>query len=329
MNRKVLFTVFKLAFLSGALWWLSRTVDIHRVGGLLTQADPSFLIGGLLLSVAPLLLAGYRWSLLLNAVAIPIATRSLISIVYVGQFFTLFVPGLAGDDVTRALYISRLAPGRVREALTTVAIDRGLGLCSLFLVALVAIPANWTVLSAQPHVRWACTLFLGVALFILIGCGSFFLLPQRYLTQIVEWIRAKFPNSRTLQDVCSVANALVVQRHAVLTCLLSAIFTQIILCGVFWLAGQAVRVDLSLLKWMSFVPIILLSNLLPITFAGVGIRDYLLLLFIPATQFDPDRVAAVSLLMLAFGIITALLGGAVYVCFRPASRTKAVEVEVA
>ena len=327
MNRKVLFTGLKLAFLVVALWWLSQKVDLHGVFSILAKADSSILLAALLLSACPIIIAGCRWFLLLRAIGIQTSVRSLISVVYVGQFFTLFVPGLAGDDVTRGLYISRLAPKRIREALTTVVIDRGIGMSSLFLLAMVAIPSNWAVLSAQNNIRWACSAFFCLGLVILIGCLTFFGLPHRPLESLIHWLRIRIPQSRTIQDVCAVASALVLKRHAVLGCLAGAIFTQALICGMFWLSGRAVGVEMSLLAWMSFVPLILVSNLLPITFAGVGVRDYLLLLFIPATQVSPDRVLASSLLILALGFITALCGGLIYVLYRPATKVDVLSAD--
>ncbi len=329
MNRKVLFTTLKLAFLSTALWWLSRKVDLHGVGGVLAQASPSFLVSGFLLLSCTGVIAGYRWFLLLRAIGVPIPLKSLVSIVYVGQFFALFVPGTAGDDVTRALYISRLAPKRIREVLTTVVIDRGLGMCSIFLVAMVSIPSNWSVLAAHDKMRWICSIFFGLGLVILVGCLAFFLLSRKRLEALIHWVRQRLLHSKIVQDICAVASALVLKRGAVLGCLVGGLTTQVVLSGVFCVAARAVGVNLPLLAWMSFVPIILLSNLLPITFAGVGVRDYLLLLFIPATLANPDRVLASSLLILALGIVSALLGGLIYVLYRPAAKEDPVLVEAA
>ena len=329
MNRKVLFTVLKLAFLCGALWWLSRKVDLQGVGVIFSKANPSTFAGGLLLLSCTGIIAGYRWFLLLRAIGVPISLRSLISIVYVGQFFALFVPGTAGDDVTRALYISRLAPQRIREVLTTVVIDRGLGMCSIFLVAMVSIPFNWEVLAAHEKVRWGCTVFFGAGLLVFLGCLGFFVLPKPHLETLIHWVRQRLARSKTAQDVCAVASALILRRAAVLGCLLGGLTTQVVISGVFCVAARAVGVNLPLLAWMSFVPIILLSNLLPITFAGVGVRDYLLLLFIPATLASPDRVLASSLSVLAIGMVGALFGGVIYVFYRPAAKADAVLVEAA
>ena len=65
----------------------------------------------------------------------------------IAQFFSIFLPGSAGDDLTRMLYISRLAPGRVGEACATVLLDRFIGLTSVLLLALFCVPWQWSLMS--------------------------------------------------------------------------------------------------------------------------------------------------------------------------------------
>jgi hypothetical protein len=81
-----------------------------------------------------------------------------------------------------------------------------------------------------------------------------------------------------------------------------------------------VGIELPLFSWMSFVPVIVASSALPITFAGIGVREYLLLLFVgsAAVAVDQERILAASLLVLALGLLMALLGGVVYLLYRPA-----------
>jgi len=62
---------------------------------------------------------------------------------------------------------------------------------------------------------------------------------------------------------------------------------------------------------------------LPITFAGIGVRDYLLFLFLGSSlNGGGDRLAALSLLLLGYTLFSALVGGVVYLFYRakPASR---------
>src|SRR4029453_15432723 len=94
-----------------------------------------------------MVIAGWRWQRLLQIFDITVPLKSLICIVPIGQFFAVFLPASPGDDLTRMLYISRIAPGRVGEACTTVVLDRGFGLSSILLLALLGIPWQWSVLA--------------------------------------------------------------------------------------------------------------------------------------------------------------------------------------
>jgi uncharacterized membrane protein YbhN (UPF0104 family) len=102
----------------------------------------------------------------------------------------------------------------------------------------------------------------------------------------------------------------------------AALFTQSMICVVFYLAARAVGIELPLLSWMSFVPVIVASGALPITFAGIGVREYLLLLFVGGTAagVDQERILAASILILAIAVAMALIGGMVYLVYRPVAK---------
>jgi hypothetical protein len=98
----------------------------------------------------------------------------------------------------------------------------------------------------------------------------------------------------------------------------AAVITQLIHCGVFYLAGLSVGIRTPLLIWMTFVPIVLASNALPITIAGVGVREYLLVLFLGVIAgVDSERAIAASFVIFAMILMMCLLGGLLYIFYRP------------
>jgi cbb3-type cytochrome oxidase subunit 3 len=81
-----------------------------------------------------------------------------------------------------------------------------------------------------------------------------------------------------------------------------------------------------LLIWLTFVPIVLASNALPITVAGIGVREYLLVLFLGVIAgVDSERAIATSFVIFAMILMMCLLGGLLYIFYRP--KRKAVTVE--
>ncbi len=153
-KRRTAFFVAKIIFAVFVIAWLFHKIDLGRVWSSVRDAHGAPIVLGIILSLTTVAIAGWRWQRLLGIFDITISLKSLICIVPIGQFFAIFLPGSTGDDLTRMLYISRLAPGRVGEACTTVLLDRCIGLSSILLLALLGIPWQWKMLSTSSQTYW-------------------------------------------------------------------------------------------------------------------------------------------------------------------------------
>lgn len=324
MNRKVLSTLIKILVVTAAMVWLRGKVDFAGVGRVLAAANARFLGLAALLFWVPIFIAGFRWHVLLKTLDIALPFPVLASVIHIGQFFAVLLPGVAGDDGTRFFYISRLAQGRAKQACSTVLLDRLLGFASLFILTTICIPLNWNVLASQPATRWVGVGFLAAGVSML-SLGAFFLLcKQSVLERFALKIQSLFPGSALISELSEVALAFAGNRGRLCVVCAAALVTQVLICGAFWSAGNALGIHLPLWGWMSFVPVILVASVLPITFAGIGVRDYLLFLFLGSSMqagVAADQVAALSLLFLVFALLLAVIGGLVYLVYKPGAKT--------
>jgi hypothetical protein len=63
---------------------------------------------------------------------------------------------------------------------------------------------------------------------------------------------------------------------------------------------------------------------LPITFAGLGVREYLLVLFLGVlAQVESERALAASFMAFSMILAVCLFGGLLYIFYRPAQRLAA------
>jgi hypothetical protein len=70
---------------------------------------------------------------------------------------------------------------------------------------------------------------------------------------------------------------------------------------------------------------VLAANALPITIAGLGVREYLLVLFLGVTaQVESERALAASFVTFAMILAVCLLGGLLYVFYRPKTQIERV-----
>jgi len=323
-KRQIAFLLAKIAFAAAVLTWLFHKVDASRVLNSIRGAARAPILLGIMLGLFTIVIAGWRWRRWLAIFAIDIPLRSLICIAQIGQFFLMFLPGPVGDDFTRMLYISRLAPGRVGEACTTVLLDRCTGLASILVLAALCIPWQWSLLAASQQTHWMALVILcaGAALFVF---GALFFLTGHPTHQWFEKRLRSLPAHSLRDEAARIWGLLCINKRRLAQVFAAALVTQLLLCVLFYLAGISVGIRLPLLSWLTFVPIVLAANALPLTVAGLGVREYLLVLFLGVTaHVEGERALAASFVVFAIILAVCLFGGLLYIFYRPAQRLAAV-----
>ena len=318
MNRRqAAFLIAKLAFAIAVFAWLSRKVDTSRVWGVLREAQRAPVILGIALFLLTVVIAAWRWHRLLAIVGISIPLRSLFCIVQIGQFFAVFLPGPTGDDLTRMLYISRLAKGRIGEACTTVLIDRLIGLASVLALALVCIPWHWHLLATSRQTYWIAVGILGAGGAVLVF-GTIFFVSGHPTERWFHRCLGRLPAHNLRDEVTRIWGLLCANKRSVGKIVGAAVTTQLLACMFFFLAGLAVGIRAPFHVWLGFVPIVLAANAVPITVAGLGVREYLLVLFLGVLgRVEGERALAASIVVLSMTLAICLIGGILYLFYRP------------
>jgi uncharacterized protein (TIRG00374 family) len=319
-KRQIAFLVAKIAFAGAVITWLFHKVDASRVWLVVRDAHraPIFLALGLcFLMIA---LASWRWHRLLRIFDVAIPIRSLFCIVQIGQFFVMFLPGPAGDDLTRMLYISRLAPDRLGEACTTVVIDRCIGLASVLLLAVCCVPWQWSVLASTSQTHWIALVIVAAGAAACIGGAVFFLAGHPTHRWLERRLRSR-PAHSLRDEVARIWGLSCDNKAAIGKVIAAAVITQLLNGALFYLAGASVGIKVPFFVWLTFAPIVLAASALPITIAGIGVREYLLVLFLGLlANVDSARALAASFVMFSMMLAICLLGGLLYVFYRPKAK---------
>ncbi len=318
-KKQAIFPIAKVLFALAVVAWLVHKIDLARVWSNVRDAHPLPFVLGITLSLSTVVIAGWRWKRLLEIFAINIPLKSLVCVVPIGAFFAIFLPGSTGDDLTRMLYISRLAPGRVGEACTSVIMDRCIGLTAILLLGLVCVPWQWSVLSTSSQTRWIALIILSVGACVCLGWAVFFVAGHATHRWYAKRLKAR--PAHTLRDEAARIWGLLCDNKIVVAKLLgAALIAQLIQSVSFYLAGVAVGIHESLAVWLTFLPIVLAANALPITIAGLGVREYLLILFLGVIAgVESEQAFAASFVMFSMILTISLLGGLLYIFYRPKS----------
>ena len=261
-----------------------------------------------------------RWRLVLAVQGLHLSLGRATGISLVAHFFNSFLLGSTGGDLLKAYFAAAETAHKKAEAVTTVVVDRLLGLFAMLLFVSLMALANWNVVMSQQRFMAMMLVVLGM-LFAsgLVVVLSFWAGPTGTRLKF-EALLAKLPKGDVLVRCIEACHAFgekpgFLPRVLGWSMLLSmACVLQIVALG-FGLGlpmGEHFRVLLLI------VPAIICISALPITPSGIGVRENLYVWLLSATAIGIEAKAALSLSLLAFAgsLLWSLIGGAVYLAFR-------------
>jgi uncharacterized membrane protein YbhN (UPF0104 family) len=195
------------------------------------------------------------------------------------------------------------ASTRTGRAIASVLIDRGFGvLATLGYAALgfVLLPHPFEILDG-PNVRWHTPEPAVISLAIAAAAAAILLLSRS------RRVRSLWRDGRiTLRNLAHSPRLLA------RTLALSVVSQGLIVLLWYTLArGMSFMLPVSFFLWA--VPIVSLSALLPVTFAGLGVREGAWLVLLASSGIPPADIVAYSLLYFGCNLLVGVIGGILFV----------------
>jgi hypothetical protein len=305
MKRKQLLNILKIIVSVGLLIFIFSGLDSAAFFEAVGRANPWWLLAALAMMMLGVVIRAYRWQILLAAISVHVSLVELTNIYFIGFLFNNLLPSGLGGDAMRMLELSRHSE-RGSDAVTSVVVDRFLGLSALQAIALMALVADWEAVP-PPVAYFTVAIFLG-------GLVGGLLLINRPLYQT---LRTNLSLFRRLSDIKMIGNlAESFQRYPLNALgrayLVSFVFNiSLIAMNIFIGLGLGARATLA--HYAIFVPITSLVLLLPISFAGLGVREETYRQLFSQVGVPAEIAVAMSLLVYVFGnLCTGLIGGIIY-----------------
>jgi len=331
--KRIVLTTIQILVTLGLLYLVFH--DPHKraqMAAALKTADYVWLIPSALSVGAAFLLQTQRWRLLLRVQGVDMGWWRTVRVYFIGAFFNLFLPGNTGGDLVKIFYAMRETASKKSGALLSVLVDRMMGLVALVAVASVLCSLRFPLINSHPATR----ALLGTLVLIL--GGSFALVVAGFLVdrfhlakKIPHWL----PLHAKIVDL-SAAFSIYARDPKVLgaTFGLSVPAHLLIFLSIYFVAqafgilpGLGGLVDI-----FSVLPIINTIAALPVSVAGIGVRENLFQQIFLDLFGTPESVAAmVSLTGFLMQVFWGLIGGAIYMMYRPSGglHLKEMEEEVA
>ena len=300
--KKQWFNLLKILVSAGLLvYLLFFKTDLGRLVQIIRAASWGYLIAAAALMIAGTALRAVRWQVLLNALDIHVPIRRLTELYFVGAFFNIFMPTGLGGDAVKMVELSRTT-GKVPEAIGTTLVDRAIGLWTLFVMALVALPFSVHLLPAKSVPEILAVILVGVI-------GGWVVMG----TPLIPWLggKVRLPGQDKLARFYRSISQL---GYAALgkACLVSVVFNlMLIVFNLLIALGLGVHQPLGV--FLLFVPIISLSLALPISIGGLGVREGVYVYLFGIVGVGSSLSLSMGLTnYLITNIVVGLLGGLWY-----------------
>lgn len=309
-KRKGLLSIaLKLVFsFSIIIYLLLKVVPIQEVLGALKDIHLFWLALSFSLHALGLIISAYRWQILIRAQGDDVPLGFLAKSYLVGNFFNLFLPTRFGGDVVRIWDGSRYSRSLLKSS-AIVLVERFTGIIILLIFAFMASLFRLDMARRLPII-WI-SLLVGF-----LGLFTAFL----FLTPLVRFLLLKIPEKGILLKI----NAKALEFHKIvlvyrekrtpfMRALFWAFLLQVNVILHYWLAGKAFSLDIRIVDYFIFIPIILLILTIPVTISGLGLREVIFIEIFKSYGIASQIAFSFSLIVdFVFTLIIGVVGGIIY-----------------
>ncbi len=287
---------------------LNRDLVDRRSFGLkstFANMSPGHFALGMMLIFVMYCLGIARWRALLAAQGISASYGRAFRLTFVGFFWNNLMPGMTGGDVPKAVLIARDSPGRRSEAVSTVIVDRVIGLAALAALSAVAILSNFETFKEQGYYVFA-VLGLCMAVFV-----CFFSRRIRRRLRISDLLNL-LPMSELLKKLDAAFHGYRNSPRTLVFAVFVSALAHVCNIGAVYVFGQDLGIDVSLTTYFATVPIIFIASSIPLFPGGWGVRESAFLYVFMAVGCDPAYKSNLVILSVIVGLsmmFWSLLGG--------------------
>lgn len=314
--KKIVMTLVQAGVTLLLLWLLFHDpVKRHQMGEALHTANLIWLIPGFLCFGLVLLVGTFRWQLLMQVQGITLGWFRVWQLVMIGMFFNLCLPGGVGGDLIKVFFAMREAPKAKSAVLLSIVADRSTGMFALILVSIGVFGYFHGVLMALPVVR-AFLLIVG----LIFGAFMFLIFLGLIIDQyhLANRLPVKMPGHAAILDIARAFSVYARDWKAIIIAIALSLVLNLFIFATAIFAAFAFVGNPGAAAMTSVIPIVNTVSSLPISLAGIGVREKLFATMLHSLYNTPEDLAVlISITGFALVVIWGLIGGIIYMTYRP------------
>jgi len=308
--------------------WLMRIVDWRLVWSHVRTMDPVWIAASLLCFAPVLLIVSWRWRMLLSVHAVHLRFWRIFELTMIGQFFSAMGVGTTGGDVIKIFYAARAVPQRQAAVAFTIIVDRVIGLVALLLFGVILSLPNLRLLLSHHDTKVATATFylfaLGGIAASALACVSPFVLNSRTLRGLIKKLPLIHRGASLFMAYEHTARAIRINLIALAGSMPSHVCST--LMGYCVLRAMHLQPEPDFLTSCAIIAIVNMLIALPVSVAGLGVRESLYIMFFALLGIDKDHAFAFSITCFALTLLWSLAGGPFYFLYRHETHTPPPDV---
>ena len=295
-RSQLIMLAIKLIVTCALLWFVFRKVDAGPLAHRIASMHSAWLAASIITLFVQLLLTGLRWHFVGQMVDAGIRLGLAMRLILVGQFFNQVLPSSVGGDGVRAWLLSREGI-TIRHSFASVICDRVAALVMLTVIVACTFPI---IISAYDLAIPSSKLLVILVDSVAVG-GMLFLFfwGQAFSAWLISLSPVR-PIGVIIRDLRRV---LLLSRKSLWVIGLSIIVQMMIVICIYFCA-QALEIKLGLVHLLMF-PLIILVSSIPVSFAGWGLREGVMVTGLGFAGISAGDALAISV---SFGIAQLLVG---------------------
>jgi uncharacterized protein (TIRG00374 family) len=320
--KKILLTIFQLAVTVGLLFWVFHDPRQRaQMAIAIRAADYRWAAAAIFAYIIVEIAAALRWQILLRVQHIRLSFPRISGLFFIGMFYNQFLPGGTGGDIIKS-YLLLKETDRKAGGLLAVVFDRLIGLVALVAITVTLVSLRFDLLSQTPETRrllWILLFLLGSSIaalitsFIISGFNLFHLLPH------------KFPGREKLIEISAAYHLYARHWFATMLAFGVSLVAHLATFSTFLCVAYAFHAEVKLLDFFAVLPVERTLTALPISFAGVGLREQILQVMLHNLCAVPVAVAKlIGTMSFLVILICSAPGGIVYFFYKPSGVARRV-----
>jgi len=321
--KRILLTILQLSVTVAMLWWVFHDpAQRAKMWEALQKANYWWVAGGIIAYITVEASAALRWQILLRVQKINLSIPRVSGLFIIGMFFNQFLPGGTGGDIIKS-YLLLKETDKKAGGLLAVVFDRLIGLVALvtITVALVSMRFDWlwntpvTVESGGFTPRRLLMVLLFLLSTSLTGLVASFIISG---FNLFRWLPHKFPGREKLMEISAAYH--LYAHHWIATSLAfgASLVAHLATFTTFLCVAYAFGAYVPVIDFFAVLPIERTITALPISFAGVGLRERILqVLLSNLCHIDVPVAKLIGTMSFLIILFCSAPGGIVYFFYRP------------